>query len=162
MVNDGATMKAVVHTDSPEATRGVGECLGRACSGGEVILLRGDLGAGKTCLVQGLAKGLGVAVWVTSPTFTIHGEYSGGKLTLNHLDLYRLDDPASQEGLGIADMLGESGAVAAVEWPEMLADGVRGGRLEVELVDRGEGRRELAFVAYGVRHVDFLTRAMEG
>ncbi|MCD8349004.1 MAG: tRNA (adenosine(37)-N6)-threonylcarbamoyltransferase complex ATPase subunit type 1 TsaE [Planctomycetaceae bacterium] len=150
---------ATVETDSPDATRSIGECLGAACEGGEVVFLLGDLGAGKTCFVQGLAKGLGVTTWVTSPTFTIHGEYDG-RLVLNHLDLYRLDDPVSQEGLGIDDMLGEPGTVAAVEWPEMLAGGVAGGRLEVRLRDLGDNRREIAFTAHGSRHAALLERAL--
>lgn len=162
MVNDMKTMTAVIETHAPDATRAVGACLGRACAGGEIILLMGDLGAGKTCFVQGLASGLGVETWVTSPTFTIHGEYPGTKLVLNHLDLYRLDDPVSQEGLGLDDMLGEPGTVAAVEWPEMLAGGVDGGRLEVRLTDAGDGKRELAFRAYGAKHVDLLAKAVEG
>lgn len=161
MVNEDTTITASVTTDSPEATRSVGECLGRACSGGEVLLLFGDLGAGKTCFVQGLAKGMGVDAWVTSPTFTIHGEYPGSVLALNHLDLYRLDDPASQEGLGIEDMLGDPRAVAAVEWPEMLADPVRGGRIEVRLADAGEGKRSIAFTAFGEAHAALLAKAMD-
>ena len=94
-------VRMTLATTSPEETRSVAECLGRLCRGGETLLLNGDLGSGKTCFVQGLARGLGVpsGIVVASPTFTIHAEYIG-RLVLNHLDLYRLDDPVSQEGLG--------------------------------------------------------------
>ncbi len=146
-------VRMTLATTSPEETRSVAECLGRLCRGGETLLLNGDLGSGKTCFVQGLARGLGVpsGIVVASPTFTIHAEYIG-RLVLNHLDLYRLDDPVSQEGLGIADLLGRQDSVAAVEWPEMLADPVGGDYLEIAFFDEGEGRRRLEFSAGGPLH----------
>ncbi len=157
MVKDVAvSLQMTVRTRSPEETRAVGRALGVACRGGEVFLLRGDLGSGKTCFVQGLAAGLGVETRVTSPTFTLHGEYQG-RLILNHLDLYRLDEGADLSGLGIVEMLGEGGAVTAVEWPELLA-GYCGPRLELALSDCGEGERELVFTAYGVVHARLLER----
>lgn len=144
-------------TASPEETRQIAWSLGSACRGGEILLLYGDLGAGKTCFVQGLALGLGIdpETRVTSPTFTIHAEYSG-RLILNHLDLYRLDDAASLDGLGIADMLGDKASVMAVEWPEMLDGGVGGDRLEIRITDLGEGRRRFDLGAYGARHAALL------
>jgi ATPase, YjeE family len=153
-------LQMTLTTSSPEETRGVAECLGRLCRGGEILLLIGDLGSGKTCFVQGLARGLDVApgIRVTSPTFTIHAEYPG-RLILNHLDLYRLDDPVSQDGLGIAEMLGQPGGVAAVEWPEMLADPVAGDRLEIRLEDTGEGRRRLDIAAFGPTHARLIEEA---
>lgn len=145
-------------SSSPEETRQIATSLGALCGGGETFLLFGDLGAGKTCFVQGLAAGLEVdpGIRVTSPTFTIHAEYPG-HLVLNHLDLYRLDEPASLEGLGIGDMLADSGAVTAVEWPEMLSDGVGGERLEIRITDIGEGRRQMELAAFGKRHARLLS-----
>ncbi len=149
-------MQMTLRTRAPEETREVGRAIGVACRGGEVLFLRGDLGSGKTCLVQGLAAGLGVGTRVTSPTFTLHGEYPG-RLVLNHLDLYRLDEGADLSGLGIMEMLAEAGTVTAVEWPELLA-GYHGPRLEVSLTDCGAGERELVFTAYGTMHAHLLER----
>jgi tRNA threonylcarbamoyladenosine biosynthesis protein TsaE len=146
-----------VTSDSPAMTRDIARYLGQLCRGGEILLLDGDLGSGKTCFVQGLARGLDIGpdTAVTSPTFTIPAEYAG-RLVLNHLDLYRLDDPVSQAGLGIDDMIGQPGTVAAVEWPEMLADPVSGDRLEITLADAGDGRRRLDFAAHGPLHARLL------
>lgn len=143
-------------TSSPDETRRIASALGTFCRGGETILLYGDLGSGKTCFVQGLAEGLEVdpGLRVTSPTFTIHCEYPG-RSVLNHLDLYRLDDPASLDGLGVEDMLADAEAVTAVEWPEMLA-GIAPEALEVRLADLGCGRREITLSAYGPRHARLL------
>lgn len=137
-------------SESADDTRRLAAKLGGLAQGGEILLLFGDLGSGKTCFVQGLATGLGVSpeTRVTSPTFTLHGEYPG-RLVLNHLDLYRLDEPASLEGLGIDEMLVDKTAVTAIEWPELLGDMSRFGRLEVRIADAGEGRREFDLCAYG-------------
>ncbi len=154
---DAPLVQMTVTSDSPATTRDIAAHLGRVCRGGEILLLDGDLGSGKTCFVQGLARGLDVdsGVRVTSPTFTIHAEYAG-RLVLNHLDLYRLDDPVSQAGLGIDDMLGQPDGVAAIEWPEMLADPVLGDRLEIRLHDIGDGCRRLEFAAFGPRHARLI------
>ena len=121
------------------------------------MLLRGDLGSGKTCFVQGLAAGLGVApeLAVTSPTFILHAEYPG-RLILNHLDLYRLRDPEALEGLGIAEMLSDPDAVMAIEWPELLGCLPGDKYLDIALSNPGGDRRELAFSAFGKRHAWLL------
>ncbi len=147
-------------SESPGATRAFARRVGALCRGGEAILLIGDLGAGKTCFVQGLAAGLGVpeSLRVTSPTFTIHAEYPG-RLVLNHLDLYRLDDPVSAENLGVGDMLADRAAVTAVEWPEMLADGPGGEnaeRLEIRFENAGGDARLLRLAAFGAAHARLL------
>lgn len=156
---EGGAARFETGTASPEETRKFGSLLGKACAGGEAILLRGDLGAGKTCFVQGLAAGLGVAAEtrVTSPTFTLHAQYSG-RLILNHLDLYRLDGCGDMDLLGIADILGDPGAVSAMEWPEPAGNLVAGDCLAIELEHAGETARLLRAEAEGGRHRALLER----
>ena len=111
-------MTTFVSTSESE-TAAIGRSLARTLAAGDVVLLTGDLGAGKTAFVKGVAEGLGVpADEVTSPTFTLVQEYRGGRLTLFHVDLYRLDDPREIADLGL-DELGEGG-VLAIEWAEKL------------------------------------------
>jgi tRNA threonylcarbamoyladenosine biosynthesis protein TsaE len=107
---------------SPAATESLGEAWGRAAQSGLVIALSGDLGAGKTQLVRGLARGLGVTARVHSPTFTLVNEYGGGRLKLFHLDLYRLETAAQILSAGIEEFLSPDG-VAVIEWAERLEDG---------------------------------------
>jgi tRNA threonylcarbamoyladenosine biosynthesis protein TsaE len=107
---------------SPAATESLGETWGRAAQSGLVIALSGDLGAGKTQLVRGLARGLGVTARVHSPTFTLVNEYGGGRLKLFHLDLYRLETAAQILSAGVEEFLSPDG-VAVIEWAERLEDG---------------------------------------
>jgi tRNA threonylcarbamoyladenosine biosynthesis protein TsaE len=102
---------------SPDETAALGEQWGRAAESGLVIGLSGDLGAGKTQLVKGLARGLGIAARVHSPTFTLVNIYSGGRLTLFHLDLYRLDTRQQIAAAGLEDYLSPAG-VTVIEWAE--------------------------------------------
>ena len=106
---------------SPAETESFGEQLGRAARRGLVIALTGDLGAGKTQLVKGIARGLGIAARVHSPTFTLVNEYGGGRLKLFHLDLYRLETRAQILSAGMEEFLDPDG-VAVVEWAERIAD----------------------------------------
>ncbi|HXI70708.1 MAG TPA: tRNA (adenosine(37)-N6)-threonylcarbamoyltransferase complex ATPase subunit type 1 TsaE [Verrucomicrobiae bacterium] len=110
---------------SPAETEALGEKFGRAAGRGLVLALSGDLGAGKTQLVKGLARGLGVTARVHSPTFTLVNEYSGGRLKLFHLDLYRLETPAQILSAGIEEFLSPDG-VAVIEWAERLESVVSG------------------------------------
>ena len=107
---------------SPAATESLGEAWGRAAQSGLVIALSGDLGAGKTQLVKGLARGLSVTAQVHSPTFTLVNEYGGGRLKLFHLDLYRLETAAQILSAGVEEFLSPDG-VAVIEWAERLEDG---------------------------------------
>jgi tRNA threonylcarbamoyladenosine biosynthesis protein TsaE len=107
---------------SPADTEALGEKLGRAAQRGWVIALNGDLGAGKTQFVRGLARGLDCAGRVHSPTFTLVNEYGGGRLKLFHLDLYRLETPTQILSAGIEEYLQPDG-VAVIEWAERLEDG---------------------------------------
>ncbi len=107
-------------TQSEAETMALASALAGSLGPGAIVLLHGDLGAGKTAFVRGLATGLGLdADEVSSPTFTLVHEYRGGRLPLYHADLYRLPDGASLEDLGLDDT-GEDG-VLAVEWPERLS-----------------------------------------
>jgi tRNA threonylcarbamoyladenosine biosynthesis protein TsaE len=107
-------------TRSESETAAAGRELAATLEEGAVVLLCGDLGAGKTAFVRGLAEGLGVEpANVSSPTFTLVQEYRGGRVPLLHADLYRLDDPREIDDLGL-DELG-SGAVLAIEWADKLA-----------------------------------------
>jgi len=102
---------------SPAETAALGESWGRAARSGLVIGLSGDLGAGKTQFVKGLARGLGIAARVHSPTFTLANIYPGGRLTLFHLDLYRLDTPEQFAAAGLEEYLRPAG-VTVIEWAE--------------------------------------------
>ncbi len=147
-------------SDSPESTRQFGATLASICEGGEIFFLNGDLGAGKTCLTQGLAKGLGIDTPVTSPTFVLHCQYPG-RLELNHYDAYRLDGSGNLAGLGLDDLFGARGSVAVVEWPEMLAADVPSDYMEVEIrVDSPESRI-FCLKAHGVGHRRFMSRLAE-
>jgi tRNA threonylcarbamoyladenosine biosynthesis protein TsaE len=104
-------------THSESETAAVGRDLARALTPGSVVLLFGDLGAGKTAFVRGLAEGLGVASEeVSSPTFTLMQEYRGGRVPLVHVDLYRLDDPREVDELGLEEL--GLNSVLAIEWAE--------------------------------------------
>jgi tRNA threonylcarbamoyladenosine biosynthesis protein TsaE len=120
-----------VVTDSESETAGIGRELAAELAPGSVVLLFGDLGAGKTAFVRGLAEGLGVEPSdVSSPTFTLIQQYRGGRMKLLHVDLFRLHDAREIEELGLED-LGRD-AVVAIEWAERLPRPVLGA-LEVRI-----------------------------
>jgi tRNA threonylcarbamoyladenosine biosynthesis protein TsaE len=106
---------------SPEETESLGAQFGRAAQSGLVIALSGELGAGKTQFVKGLARGLGISTRVHSPTFTLVNEYGGGRLKLFHLDLYRLETPEQILSAGIEEFLQPDG-VSVIEWAERIAN----------------------------------------
>ena len=107
----------IFETHSPEETDQVGYALAKQLNPGSVIAFRGDLGAGKTAFTRGLAKGLGCAEQVTSPTYTIVNEYLSGKMPLFHFDMYRLTCADDLFDIGWEDYL-ERGGICAVEWSE--------------------------------------------
>jgi tRNA threonylcarbamoyladenosine biosynthesis protein TsaE len=125
-------MTKTITTNSESETAAVGRELAPTLSAGDVVLLHGDLGAGKTAFVKGLAEGLGVSRdEVSSPTFTIMQEYRGGRLPLFHVDLYRLDDPRELDDLGLEEVA-EAG-VLAIEWAEKLSQPTPGAvRVSIE------------------------------
>jgi tRNA threonylcarbamoyladenosine biosynthesis protein TsaE len=127
-------------THSEEETQQVASRLARELQRGDVLLLSGDLGAGKTTFVRGLAEGLAIAPnEVSSPTFTLLHEYKGGRLTLYHADLYRLTRSATED-LGLEEA-GIRDGVLAIEWPDRLGHGMPGATsVHLELVDEGTRR----------------------
>ena len=134
-------MKNVI-THSASETAAVGEALASGFTGGEVFLLYGDLGAGKTAFVGGVAKALGVSTRVTSPTFTILNSYQSGRLPLYHFDLYRINDPEELYELGWDDALA-SGGVTAIEWVERAGEEIPHDAITVTIRYKGENEREI-------------------
>jgi tRNA threonylcarbamoyladenosine biosynthesis protein TsaE len=132
----------VNHTSSSETgTRAIAAALAPTLAPGAVVLLSGDLGAGKTAFVRGLAEGLGLDPdVVTSPTFTLVHEYRGGRLPLIHVDLYRLDR-ADLDDIGLDQDLAATG-VTAVEWAERLSRAIPNA-VVVKILDQGEDLRSI-------------------
>jgi tRNA threonylcarbamoyladenosine biosynthesis protein TsaE len=138
---DGTGPLASFSSHSEEETRALARDLATELAPGAIILLSGDLGAGKTAFVRGLAEGLGIdAAEVTSPTFTLVHEYRGGRLPLIHVDLYRLDR-ADLDDIGLDSEFAERGVIA-IEWAERLTRSMRGAR-RVTITDRGETTRQI-------------------
>jgi tRNA threonylcarbamoyladenosine biosynthesis protein TsaE len=143
-----ATGPRTVFSLSEEETMDLGRGLGRALKGGELLLLQGDLGYGKTVFARGIAASLGVEPEeVSSPSYTIVHEYRGGRVPLFHLDLYRLDTPEEDVGtLGIEEILA-AGGVVLVEWGEKLPPFLRRGATTIRFHDVGEGSRRIEIIA---------------
>jgi tRNA threonylcarbamoyladenosine biosynthesis protein TsaE len=149
---------ACVLSRSARETRQLGERLGRLLEGGDVVGLSGELGAGKTCLAQGLALGLGVPpdVPVTSPTFTLVGQYPG-RVEMRHADFYRVDHYARLEDAGFADLLDRAG-VLVVEWPERFAASLPRERIEVAIEIVSEEERCIRLRGVGERAAGIVGR----
>ena len=112
----------IFRTTDADATEAAGARLGETLTGGTILALHGDLGAGKTVFSRGLARGLGITEPVTSPTFAIVQEYTAGRHTLYHIDLYRLQGTHDALAFGIEEFLNDPGAVTVIEWAERIAD----------------------------------------
>jgi len=156
-------MKAMEHkarldfiSQNPEQTALVGDLLGGLCAGGEIIRLDGVLGAGKTVLAQGIAKGLGIVETVTSPTFTLLKEYRG-RLVLNHFDFYRLEGADRSPELEFAEYQGE-GAVCVIEWAEHAPAFLPQEHLHVELRPVSPTKRAVVLTGHGERYEDLVRR----
>jgi tRNA threonylcarbamoyladenosine biosynthesis protein TsaE len=165
----GATAPLPVESDGPDETRALAAALSGVCRGGDVVLLVGDLGAGKTTFAQGFGQALGIAEPITSPTFTLVRRYpldpegspasspssaaraaaaARGIRALVHADVYRLDTLGEIADLGLAELI-EDGGVALVEWGD-VAVGVLGSEwLSVRLEFVADKRRRLTFVGSG-------------
>jgi tRNA threonylcarbamoyladenosine biosynthesis protein TsaE len=135
---------------SPEQTARIGEVLGSVCEGGEVFWLEGPMGAGKTVLTQGIARGLGIADSVTSPTFTLLKEYQG-RLALHHFDFYRLEGMERQPAWEFADYQ-TSDAVCVVEWAEHALEFLPDEYLRLQLRYISPTKRAAVFMPHGARY----------
>lgn len=146
-----------VTTRSAEETAWRGEQLGRLLQLGDVVLLEGPYGAGKTCFTQGLARGLGYTGYVTSPSFTLANVYEPLArlgVPLYHLDLYRIQSPAEAWGIGLEEYLAGNG-ICVIEWPEPAGSFVPGDHLAVRLTLSGDSR-QIELCATGPRSTDII------
>jgi len=149
---DQNTVDFISH--SPEQTQRLGVRLGELLQAGDLICLEGDLGSGKTCLVQGIGRGWGVAERLISPTFTLVHEYRRPRdgLYFYHIDLYRVNSSQELYSLGLDEYLDDSEAVAAIEWAEHARGTLPPERLWVTLRHIDSTRRGLLFSAQGPRY----------
>jgi tRNA threonylcarbamoyladenosine biosynthesis protein TsaE len=132
----------IVETSDPTETESLGAELAATLAAGDVVLVRGELGSGKTTLVRGAARALGVAAPVTSPSFSIGHRYVGENVIVSHLDLYRLAG-LEQEDPGLLDDYVGPGRIAFVEWPQDGGAQLSGPRMRVSLAHAGDGRRRI-------------------
>ena len=135
-------------TESAAETRALGEQLAGQLKAGDVILLEGELGAGKSEFARGVAKGLGVQETVTSPSFTILNVYESGRVPLYHFDWYRLESAEELYELGMDEYLGGDG-IALVEWPVRCPDAVPDDCLRIRIEAEGENVRKISGEACG-------------
>ncbi|MBV8361799.1 MAG: tRNA (adenosine(37)-N6)-threonylcarbamoyltransferase complex ATPase subunit type 1 TsaE [Deltaproteobacteria bacterium] len=146
----------VIESSSTRETKMWGRRLGSMLEGGELLAFSGDLGAGKTCFIKGVAHGLNLREEnILSPTFTMIQEHRG-RLPLYHIDLYRLDNVALDD-LGLREYL-FSDSIAAVEWFERLREGGQINRLAVRIAYSGANNRRIEFIAIGERYSLLLTK----
>ena len=132
-------------TYSAAETRALGEELSASLKPGDVVVLRGELGAGKSELTRGIAKGLGVTENVTSPSFTILNVYESGRCPLYHFDWYRLESEDELYELGMDEYLGGDG-IAVVEWAERCPDAVPDGATEIRIEVEGDEKRAISVI----------------
>lgn len=171
-------------SSSTAETIALGEKCGELLAAGDVLVLTGDLGAGKTQFTKGIARGMGITADVTSPTFTIEMVYEGSVMPLYHFDLYRLNDSSQLDDIGLFDAM-ESDGPTVIEWGEQFADDIGDDRVDVFISrlggagdanatdaatsDLGEGTgdisatsaeplREIRFVAYNKRGQELIER----
>lgn len=130
-------------TTSGDETQGLGRRLAAALRPGDVVLLHGDLGAGKTTLTQGIAAGLGLPGPIQSPTFTLAAEHRGGTVPLAHLDLYRLSGEGELDGIGFGDYARPTDGITVIEWPERAGGSLPDRYLLVEIEHAGPDARRL-------------------
>lgn len=138
-------MNKILQTKNAQETQMVGFTLAQTMQGGEVLLLFGNLGAGKTTFLQGFAEGLGIKHRIISPTFIISRSYKvqGKVQTLYHIDLYRTESEADLEGLGIKEILHDKHAIVAIEWPEKLGNFLPEKRIEIRFQTISENERNI-------------------
>lgn len=135
-------------TTSAKETRALGARLANSLRPGDVLLLFGDMGAGKSELTRGIASGLGIGGPVSSPSFTILQVYEDGRIPLYHFDWYRMESVEELYELGMEEYLGGDG-VAVVEWPTRCPEAIPESYLEITLTPLDEGTREIAWRSVG-------------
>src|SRR2546427_329483 len=133
--------RAEIASASPEETQDAGERLGRALGPGAVVALTGELGAGKTCFIQGLVRGLGVSVRATSPTFVLINQYRG-RVPIYHVDAYRTQSLRELLEIGVDELMGGDG-VTVVEWADKLLPLLPPGTIEVRIAGVGDEPRAI-------------------
>lgn len=131
----------MIATKSSKETILLGERIGRSLKPNDVIALSGELGAGKTTLIQGIAKGLKIQNWVTSPTFTIINEFKG-KTGLYHIDLYRINDIEEAEDLAIEEFF-DKGGVTVIEWAEKIKPILPESAIEINMKTLSDNERNI-------------------
>ena len=152
----GVDLDIVSH--GADQTRRLGAHLGQLLQPGDVVLLEGDFGTGKTTFTQGVAKGLGIdSRYVNSPTFALINEYKGGRHRLYHVDLYRLEGDEQVATLGLDDYFDGTG-VTVIEWPQGAARWLPDERLTVRLTHLSETKRTIRFYATGPRYHELVER----
>lgn len=149
-------MRHIWYTTQTEETQNLAIALAQVLRGGELITLRGDLGAGKTTFTQGLARGLGITKAVKSPTFTLIREYQGQALKLNHMDLYRVED--QYEELGLEEYFNQQESVTVIEWPEQMGAQIPDQHLDLAIRLTPDGDREIEVNARGTIYEALLTK----
>ena len=134
-------MKETVQTHSPEETQTIGKRIGETLQAGDVVALVGDLGAGKTCLTQGIARGIGIAPQevVNSPSYTLINEYAG-KIPVYHIDLYRLERHGDIVDLGLEEYL-EGNGICIIEWADRMANLLPQNRIQITMIWVDESTR---------------------
>ncbi len=135
--------------ESAEAMQRLGRELATTLQIGDVLMLHGDLGAGKTTLTQGVAEGLGIKGPVQSPTFTLVREHDAPSMRLYHLDLYRLDDPDELEDIGYEVYINPPDGVSLIEWPERAGDWLPERFTIIQIEHLGGDRRSVQISQYG-------------
>jgi tRNA threonylcarbamoyladenosine biosynthesis protein TsaE len=149
----------IVTTHGPEQTRRLGQLIGGLARGSDLYLLKGNLGTGKTHLVQGIAFGLGITEYACSPSFMIAREYVG-RLALNHLDLYRLDHIEEIADLGLDEYF-RADAVCAIEWADKGSDVLPQDNLTIEFEHLPGDAREITFMPQGTRYIELAGAIIE-
>ena len=146
----------VIQSKSTSETIRLGKSIGSRLRPGDVVALMGELGAGKTQLIKGLATGAGVGkpTYVSSPSFTLINEYPG-RVPFNHIDLFRLDSQKEAEGLGLEDYL-HGGGITAIEWADKIPSLLPEEMLSIHIVYTGKKTRSIEIIGKGKRYEDLV------
>lgn len=135
-----------VITNSEKDTFDVAYKFALSLHGGQVVLLKGDLGAGKTAFTKGMAKALNIDDIITSPTFTILNEHYGDKLNLYHFDMYRIEDESELKELGFEEFIGKDDGICAIEWFEKTPSILPNNAILVNITKLGDNKREIEII----------------